>query len=330
MNDISAPPSTTIAIVGLGLMGRGIATCLLGHSFRVIGCDLVPAAHEIADSYIDRGLREMQQHAGLDKAVVDSWRSRYHATTAYRDWPPCDFVVESIDENLDAKRSAFEQIEEIVGASVPIGSNTSAIPISELQTSRKHPERFFGMHWFEPAYATRFLELIPGAETSFATIEKAVEVARQCEKEPSVLAKDIPGFIVNRLGYAVYREALNLLELGVADAATIDRSFRNACGVWSTIFGPFEWIDLTGGPELYGKAMQRVLPTLSNASKLPEALLRLSSAGAHGIANGRGFYNYTESDAERIDALFHAHAWRARQMMNEYRPLETNQSATVD
>jgi 3-hydroxybutyryl-CoA dehydrogenase len=186
------------------------------------------------------------------------------------------------------------------------------------------------MHWFEPAYATRFLELIPGDQTAQESMDRAKAIARQLGKEPSILFKDIPGFIVNRLGYALYREAMYLLELGVADVETIDRSFRNACGVWSTIFGPFEWIDVTGGPELYGKAMKNVLPTLSNASDLPPQLQRLIAAGAHGVANGRGFYDYTESEAKRADELFHAHAWRAYSMMNEYLPLEKHQRATVD
>lgn len=312
----------TVAVVGLGLLGRGIAVCFLGHGFRVIGCDRAPASHRIADSYIDRGLGEMVDHAGIDAALADNWRARYHATTGFDDWPPCDFVVESVDEDPQAKQDVFDQVERVVAPNVPIGSNTSAIPITQLQKPRWHLQRFFGMHWFEPAYATRFLELIPGEQTSSAIMATAAAVARRCGKEPSVLVKDIPGFIVNRLAYAMYREAFNLLELGVADAETIDRSLRNTLGVWSSICGPFRWIDLTGGPTLYAKAMARVLPTLSTAAEPPPALRRLVDEHALGVTNGHGFYEYTPEEGKRRDELFHAHAWRAYALMNEYFPLE--------
>ena len=157
-----------------------------------------------------------------------------------------------------------------VAPDVPIASNTSAIPITSLQEGRWHPDRFLGMHRFEPAHATRFLELVPGEYTCDATMNAAIALARRCGKNPSVLAKDIPGFIVNRLGYALLREALSLLALGVADAETIDRSFRNVCGVWSTVFDPLQWIDLTGGPVLHGECMKHFFlrsPTPSNCRK---------------------------------------------------------------
>jgi 3-hydroxybutyryl-CoA dehydrogenase len=265
----------------------------------------------------------MAEHAaGAAREIVDQWRTRYCATQRVDDWPSCDFVVESIDEDVEAKQLVFDEIEASIDASTPIGSNTSAIPITALQQGRRHPGRFFGMHWFEPAYVTRFLELVPGDETSQETMTKAVSLAKRCGKDPSLLAKDIPGFIVNRLGYAVYREAMNLLELGVADAETIDRSFRNACGVWSTILGPFAWIDSTGGPQLYAKAMSHVLPTLSNATDLPQPLQRLIAEGAEGCGNGRGFYRYGPRDGEAIEKSFHEHAWRNRALVDELFPLK--------
>lgn len=321
LND-SATAETTVAVVGLGLLGRGIVACLLGYGFRVVGFGRSSQSHERAREYIARGLRDLVDHSELNADILRSWEERYQETDRFDDWPRCDFVVESIAEDTAAKQQVFDQIEEVVAFSVPIASNTSTIPITELQKGRRNPERFLGMHWFEPAHATRFLELVPGEQTSPATMQAAIHLANQCGKEPSVLNKDIPGFIVNRLGYALYREALNLLELGIADAETIDRSFRNACGVWSTILGPFGWIDLTGGPALYGNCMQRVLPTLSNATELPEPIRRLMAEGAQGVANGRGFYDYTPDEAQRADLLFHEHAWKARSLMNAYFPLE--------
>ncbi len=141
-------------------------------------------------------------------------------------------------------------------------------------------------------------------------------------KEPSLVQKDVPAFIVNRLGYAMYREAMHLLEAGVADVETIDRSCRNALGLWATLCGPFRWMDLTGGPALYARAMGGVLATLSSATELPALLDGLAKDGACGIANGRGFYQYTEEDARRWEDLLLEHAWTVRALQNKYFPLD--------
>jgi 3-hydroxybutyryl-CoA dehydrogenase len=178
------------------------------------------------------------------------------------------------------------------------------------------------MHWAEPAHATRFMELVRGRETSDAAFQAAAALAKAIGKEPSLVLKDVPAFVVNRLGYAMYREAFHLLESGVADKETIDRSFRNAVGLWATFCGPLRWMDLTGGPALYAKAMAGVLPTLSNATELPKSLAELADADARGIANGRGFYEYTEQDVRQWEERFREHAWTVRKLVGEYFPLK--------
>ena len=118
----------------------------------------------------------------------------------------------------------------------------------------------------------------------------------------------------------MYREALNLLESGIADAATIDTAMRNALGLWASVCGPLRWIDITGGPELYAKAMQHVLPNLSTKSDLPAPIQKLANEGARGITNGKGFYKYNEEDARHWEELYRKHAWRVAKMQNEYFP----------
>jgi 3-hydroxybutyryl-CoA dehydrogenase len=120
----------------------------------------------------------------------------------------------------------------------------------------------------------------------------------------------------------MYREALNLLQSGVADAATIDCATRNALGLWASVCGPLRWIDITGGPELYARAMQHVMPSLNNAVELPPVMQELAAAGARGITNGRGFYSYTPEEAQQWEELYRKHAWRVAQMQNEYFPLK--------
>ncbi len=314
--------SETIGLAGLGLLGRGIAACLLAHGFRVIAFTRSQATHDSARRYIVRAIGDLVRRAGFPAELVEQWPTRYEAVDSLERFGQCGFVIESVVEDLAAKQRVFDEIEAVVGPDVPIASNTSALPISRLQGRRRHPRRFLGMHWAEPSHATRFMELVRGDQTSAAAMEAAVALAEAIGKEPSMVQKDVPAFIVNRIGYAMYREALNILEMGVADVETVDRSCRNALGLWATMCGPFRWMDLSGGPALYAKAMEGVLPTLSNSTELSPKLVELAETDARGIANGRGFYQYTEEDARKWEALFREHAWTVRELMNKYAPLD--------
>ena len=312
----------TVGVAGLGLLGRGIAACLLGHGCRVVAFTRREATHDEAKKYIAQAINDLVDRAGFPEDLLQEWSERYEPVTSLNPMADCEFVIESVIEDMGTKQEVFDQLESLVGAHVPIASNTSALPISHLQRGRKHPERFLGMHWAEPAHATRFLEIIRGEQTSDAAFQAAAQLAKGIGKEPSMVEKDVPAFIVNRIGYAMYREAVNVLEMGVADVETIDRSVRNALGLWATMCGPFRWMDLTGGPALYGKAIEGVLPSLSNATELPQTLQKLREADARGVANGHGFYEYTEEDAQKWEKLLRQHAWTVRDLMNQYFPLE--------
>jgi 3-hydroxybutyryl-CoA dehydrogenase len=307
-----------VAVVGLGLLGRGIAASLLGHGFRVIAVESDEAQRTRAEDHITLMIAEMIDLGGADPGLRSEWLRRYVPTPGFEPLTDCAFVVESVTEEPAIKQQAFEAIEAVVGANVVIASNTSSIAISQLQQGLKNPGRLVGMHWAEPAHATRFMELIRGAQTSTEALETAAAIARRLGKEPCICQQDIPAFIVNRLGYAMYREALHLLETGVADVETIDLAVRNGLGLWASLCGPFRWIDLSGGPEVYAPALQRVLPTLSKADDIPASMQALAESGARGTANGRGFFQYTPEEARHWDELYRRHAWRVAQMQNEY------------
>jgi 3-hydroxybutyryl-CoA dehydrogenase len=309
-----------VGLVGLGFLGRGIAASLLGAGLQVIAVDPRKEAQQQAGEYIDNALREMVSN-GLAPTTGDSWSARLSVSHSIDTLKPCRFVIESVVENLEIKSRLFDEVEAFVGAEVPIASNTSALPITALQEGRKHPSRFLGMHWCEPAYATRFLEVIRGNHTSDDSVNIAMALARRIGKDPCVVNHDIPGFIVNRLAYAMYREAAYLVELGVADAATIDRAFRNACGLWATLCGPFRWIDITGGPVLYAQVMQDVLPTLCNNANLPPVFAEKQQSNERGTGNGSGFYKYGPGDAAHWQELLHEHAWQVRRLQDRYDPL---------
>jgi 3-hydroxybutyryl-CoA dehydrogenase len=316
-----------VGVAGLGLLGRGIAACLLAHGLRVVAFDLASDAAAEARSYIAAALEELRSRGLCEVSIVEDWQTRYSEAQSLEAFAACDFVIESIIEAAEAKAALFDQLESIIAPDVTVASNTSALPISLLQSGRRHPERFVGMHWAEPAHATRFLELIRGEQTAGAPMQTAIALAEKLGKEPCVVERDIPGFIANRLGYAMYREACHLLATGVADAETIDTSFRNSVGLWASICGPFRWIDLTGGPALYARAMQGVLPTLSRDTEMPEPLATMMNNGLTGVRDGEGFYAYTPEQAAHWEEIYRRHVWRVREAVDESFPRKSEASS---
>lgn len=305
-----------IGVAGLGLMGRGIAACLLSRGFAVIGFTIGQESFREARKHIEWAIEQLIERAGLATEVRRQWSGNYSEATSLGDFARCDFVIESVTEDLQIKQSVFDELEGSLGADVPIASNTSSMPISLLQKDRKHPQRFIGMHWAEPCHATRFLEVVRGGQTDDATVDATLALGKLAGKDPSLVKKDVEGFIVNRIGYAMYREAFWLLENGVADIETIDRSFRNAMSVWANIAGPFRWMDLSGLPA-YAAVMKRLWPQLSCAKEVPALMTQLVDQGARGISNGKGFYDYTPQEAREWEQRLSENVWKVRQMMAE-------------
>ncbi|MCC9605543.1 3-hydroxyacyl-CoA dehydrogenase family protein [Blastopirellula sp. JC732] len=300
-----------VGVVGLGLMGRGICTSLLANNMQVVAFDIDPVSFDAAQSHIAHSLAELAQHPVDSEVIPTDWQSNLQLTDDLSAMSNCDFVIESIPEDPVVKRQAITQLEQLLPQDVPIASNTSALPISLLQQQCQYPQRIVGMHWAEPCHLTRFLEIIRGEKTNDATAEAAADLGRLLGKDPTIVLRDVPGFIVNRLAYAMYREAFWLLENNVADVDTIDRAFVNAISVWANVAGPFRWMDLSGLPA-YAQAMGRLFPELSQATETPASFQRMIDEGARGIANGRGFYSYTaeEADAWRDKLVANVHAVR--------------------
>ena len=312
----------TIGIVGLGLLGRGIAACCLAHGFEVIGFTRSQKTHDTARRHIGRAIGDLIERGGHPLALADEWPLRFHPVTTLDRFSDCDLVIETVVEDLEVKHKIFDQLEALVRPDVPIASNTSALPISHLQRGRRHPERFLGMHWSENAHATRFMEMIRGEHTSDEIFESVARLARRFGKEPALLRKDVPAFICNRLGYAMYREAVHIVEMGVADVETVDRSCRNALGLWAAMCGPFRWMDITGGPAMYARALAGVLPSLNNSTELPETMKKMIERDAGGVTDGNGYYPYEEGDEEKWEEIFRESVWHVKQFQDKFFPID--------
>lgn len=302
-----------IGIAGLGLMGRGIAACLLSRGFRVVGFTIGEDSKQAARQHIAGAIQQLVERAGYPSDLLSNWPSRVIMVDALAELAECDFVIESVLEDLQIKRDVYDQLEAVVGAHVPIASNTSGLPITLLQQGRRHPQRFIGMHWCEPCHITWFLEIIRGEQTDDATVEATMKLGVLAGKDPSLVRKDVEGFIINRLAYAVYREAFWLLENGVADVETIDRTFRNVMPIWCNIAGPFRWMDLTG-IAAYASVMERLWPKLSCSTQVPMKMRELVTNGTLGISTGRGFYEYTSQEADRWRRVLDENVWMIREM----------------
>jgi 3-hydroxybutyryl-CoA dehydrogenase len=309
-----------IGLVGLGLLGRGIASCLLAQGLKVVAYSRSEATRRRSLPGIADALRGLVKRGLVPAARVHGWRQRFQPVASLSELARCRFLIESVKEEFDLKRTIFEELEDIVSADTVIASNTSSLPISALQTGLKHPERVVGMHWGEPAHILRYLEIIPGRRTSPRTLQRTQRLARRCGKEPTMLNEDIRGFLSNRMMYAMIREAFHLVEAGIADLETVDRSFRNDIGWWSLLAGPFRWMDLTGIPA-YALVMEELLPELSTAKHIPALMRSVAGSGAKGIANARGFYPYTKRSARRWGKKWVEFTYDVRKLADKYAAL---------
>jgi len=310
------PAQTPAGVVGLGLMGTSIAACLLIAGHRVAAVDSDAAQRRRARTRLRRHLQEARRE-GLVRSRPAKLFERLTISGDFAALADCQIVIESVFEDLAAKRRVIRRVEEVVSPRAVIGSNTSSLPITELQKGARHPQRILGIHWGEPAHVLRFMEIICGRETAPACAERAMRLARRWGKEPSLVRRDIRGFITNRIMYAMLREAFHLVESGYASVEDVDRSLRNDMGFWTTLAGLFRYMDLTGIPA-YAAVMKDLLPDLSCNKKVPTLMKKVMRSGALGVANARGFYPYTPKQAKRWEKLFLKFSYEIRALAQKY------------
>ena len=305
-----------VSVVGLGLMGCSIATCLLIAGHPVVAVAPISADLDHAESRIREHLEKSLEN-GLVENPPNYYFKSLTITENYSDLRDCHLVIECTIENVIIKEQVYKKIEAHLPPDALLTSNTSAIPISTLQQITQHPARFLGLHWTEPAHTTRFLEIICGNDTNLKNGEYLYELSHTWGKEPILVRKDIAGFITNRLMYAMYREAISLVEGGYATVEDVDRSCRNNAGYFMTLAGVFRWMDLTGVPA-YHTVMQRLLPTLDNSTEVPELIDKIVREGGKGVANAHGFHDYTPEEAKLWEETFTEFTYDVRKLALKY------------
>ncbi len=278
----------TVGVLGCGLMGAGIAQVSAAAGFRTI-------VLEVNESVLAKGLARIESFlaAGVAKGKMTAedqaaTLGRLSGTTQYADLAACDLVVEAIVENVDAKRRAYAQVEAVVGAHCLLASNTSSLCVTELAAASARPDRFGGLHFFNPVPLMKLVEVIRALSTSQATFDALFAFAQALGKEP-VTAPDRGGFIVNRLLVPYLLDAIRCLEGGVGTVEDIDKSMALGCG---HPMGPFTLLDFVGLDTIYFIANIMFDEFRETRFAPPPLLKRMVLAGYLGKKSGRGFYTY--------------------------------------
>ncbi|NVK44473.1 MAG: 3-hydroxyacyl-CoA dehydrogenase PaaC [Oceanospirillaceae bacterium] len=280
---------TTIAVIGAGAMGAGIAQVAATYGHPVLLFDKAPGAAEKGIVGIAAGLDKLVSRGKLDQDARDAILSRLTPVDELEALAPAKLVVEAIVENRDIKQQVFSRLESICAADCILASNTSSISITSLATALERPQNFAGLHFFNPAPIMKLVEVVSGLDTD-PEVAACLHATATAWGKQAVHAKSTPGFIVNRLARPFYAEGLRLLEEGAADSATLDALMRDAGGFR---MGPFELMDLIGHDVNYAVTRSvfdayygdgRFLPSLTQQA--------LVEGGRLGRKSGRGFYDY--------------------------------------
>jgi 3-hydroxybutyryl-CoA dehydrogenase len=282
---------TTVGVLGCGLMGAGIAQVSAQSGYKTI-------VREVEDSFLKKGLGRIDKFLtdGVAKGKVtpearDQAMANLSGTTSLDDLRSCDLIVEAIIEDVEEKRKAYAAIDAVVGPHTIVCSNTSSLCITELAATTKRPDRFAGLHFFNPVPIMKLVEVIRGLATTDATYKTVLEFAQSVGKEP-ITAPDRPGFIVNRLLVPYLLDAIREYEAGLGTLEDIDKGMKLGTGY---PMGPFTLLDYVGLDTTYYIANIMFEEYREPRFAPPPLLKRMVLAGRLGKKSGRGFYDYTQS-----------------------------------
>lgn len=282
-----------VGIIGSGAMGAGIAqvAAMAGHTVVLYDANL--AALEKAKTNLENILNKLQEKGKIPSAA--EVMNRFSFAGDINSFAPCHLIIEAIIEKLDIKQSVFSSIEQVVNDDCILASNTSSLSITSIAAACKKPNRVIGLHFFNPPPLMALVEVIPAIQTSETLTQECMKLMQLWGKIP-VLAKDTPGFIVNRVARPYYGEALRIFEEGIADKATIDWAMTALCGFK---MGPFMLMDYIGHDVNYVVTETVFHSFFFDPRYKPSfAQKRLLEAGWLGKKAGKGFYNYAEGAAK--------------------------------
>jgi 3-hydroxybutyryl-CoA dehydrogenase len=279
-----------VGVVGCGLMGSGIAQTCAAAGFPTV-------VREVSQELVDKGLKGIEKNLArlaekgtITAAAQGEIRGRLQGTTKIEELKDCDLIIEAIIEQLPAKRELFSALDGLCPAATIFASNTSSLTITELATATKRPQRFVGLHFFNPVPVMKLVEVVRTIATDPGVYEEAVAFGAKLGKTP-VRAHDSTGFIVNRLLVPYLLDAIRALEEGAGSIVDIDNSMKLGCGY---PMGPFTLLDFVGLDTTYYISQIMFDEFKERRFASPPLLKRMVLAGWNGRKAGRGFYDYSD------------------------------------
>jgi 3-hydroxybutyryl-CoA dehydrogenase len=287
-----------VAVIGGGMMGVGVAQVFAAAGHEVALQDLYPEALAGAPGTIRGNLEFLAEHGLIAADAVPAAVGRVRTTTDLADAVNgAEFVVECVFEDLGLKQGVFEQLDALCPPATILATNTSVMSIAAIGALTKHKERVVGTHFWNPPYLIPLVEVVRTAQVDPQVVERTIAILRAAGKHPIDCKKDVPGFVANRLQHALWREAISIVEHGIADAATVDESIRFGPGLRLPILAPLENADMVG-LDLTLAIHDYILPHLESSGAPSPLLKEKVEAGDLGFKTGRGFQEWSQEEAD--------------------------------
>ena len=288
-----------IAIIGAGLMGHGIAQIFANKGYSVTLMDLSDDLLDQAVSNIRSNLAVMAQKNIGTQQNIKPVISRIKTTTDMTEAASgANFVVEAVSENLDLKQKVFQELDGLCQQNTILATNTSVISITEIASEAGFRDRIVGTHFWNPPYLIPLVEVVRGEDTSDETMDRTFSLLQAVGKHPVRVNKDVPGFVANRLQHALWREAISIVEKGIADAETVDECIRFGFGLRLPVLGPMENTDMVG-TDLVLAIHSYILKHLESSPEPSPLLKKMVEDGNLGFKSGRGFQEWPPEKAEK-------------------------------
>ena len=304
-----------ISVIGAGFIGPGIAQIFAAKNYPVCLIDIKDEILLKAIENIRANLSMMARKGLVLESEIDTVVSRIKTTTDMAEAASeAQLVIEAVTENLELKQKVFRDLDQLCPSGTILATNTSVISVTEIAAKAANKGRIVGTHFWNPPYIIPLVEVVKGKETSEEIMETTYQFLKNAGKHPIKVMKDAPGFVANRLQHALWREAISIVEHGIADAATVDEAIKNSFAIRLPVLGPLETADMAG-LDLTLSVHDYVLKYLESSPHPSPLLKEKVKRGELGFKTGQGFQTWSAEDVEKSknDFLEYITEWARRE-----------------
>lgn len=287
-----------VVLAGAGTMGTSMSQIFAAREYETVLYNHREETLQKACRMIELNQEALVQSGDLSSEESKAVKGRIVLTADDSCFAGCDIVVESIVENMEIKRKFWGKVSELVKEDALLATNTSGLSVTEIAQAVKKPERFCGMHWFNPPHLVPLVEVIKGGRTDDKTARAVFDLAEKIGKKAVMVKKDAKGFIGNRLQLAILREAMYIVQSGIADAQDVDNAIKYGIGFRYACLGPLETADF-GGLDIFYHVAEYLVPDLCSSKEVPPLLKEKFEKGELGVKTNKGFYDYSGGKGEK-------------------------------